>query len=217
MGTGAFATRVLDDAEYRTGYLCGLIRGDGTIGTYTYARQGGGTGTVNVFRLALCDQEALERARKWLSYRYIETRQFAFSAASGRPMQAIRTSTRANVTEIRALIAWPDSPCRAWQAGFLAGIFDAEGSYSRGILRISNTDGQIIGRIVRRACGSSASDLSSSTLAYETSKAHRCCPYCRRIARAPALLPHDGPGHHPQARHLRSGGQEQCAARGRRH
>ena len=62
-------------------------------------------------------------------------------------MQAIRTSTRANVTEIRELIAWPDSPCRAWQAGFLAGIFDAEGSYSRGILRISNTDGQIIGRI----------------------------------------------------------------------
>jgi sugar (pentulose or hexulose) kinase len=30
-------------------------------------------------------------------------------------------------------------------AGFLAGIFDAEGSYNNGVIRISNTDGAIIG------------------------------------------------------------------------
>ncbi len=36
--------------------------------------------------------------------------------------------------------------CRApdWQLGFLAGIFDAEGSCSRGVLRISNSDPLII-------------------------------------------------------------------------
>ena len=147
MGTGAFAASVYHDSNYRTGYLCGLIRGDGTIGSYTYLRPDGGAGNVHTFRLALCDLEALERGRRWLSYRYIETRQFAFAAAAGRPMQAIRTNTASNLRAIRELIAWPDSPARGWQAGFLAGIFDAEGSYSCGILRIANTDPQIIWRL----------------------------------------------------------------------
>jgi DNA repair photolyase len=70
-------------------------------------------------------------------------------------MQAIHSGVRANVNAIREVIAWPDVLPRAWQAGFLAGIFDAEGSYSGGILRISNTDCQIIARIcdALRLCG----------------------------------------------------------------
>jgi DNA repair photolyase len=144
MGTGAFAAPVFKDQEYRNGYLCGIIRGDGTLGSYTHQRPNGTIARCNLFRLALCDLEALERARKWLSYAYIETSQFAFAAGSRRPMQAIRTSTREKLDRIRDLIAWPDSPGLPWQAGFLAGIFDAEGSYSCGVLRISNTDDQII-------------------------------------------------------------------------
>ena len=38
---------------------------------------------------------------------------------------------------------------REWSAGFLAGIYDAEGSYSEGCLRISNTDHEIIAWIDR--------------------------------------------------------------------
>ncbi len=34
-----------------------------------------------------------------------------------------------------------------WVKGFLAGIFDAEGSYSQGILRFANTDPHILARI----------------------------------------------------------------------
>ncbi len=148
MGTGAFAAPVYQDADYRTGYLCGLIRGDGTVGTYTALRAGTTRlDTTHHFRLALCDLEALNRARTWLSYRYIETRQFAFSASSVRPMQALSAQSRDKVNGIRELIAWPHSPPRAWQAGFLAGIFDAEGSYSGGILRVSNTDPEIIRRM----------------------------------------------------------------------
>src|SRR5436305_8279640 len=41
----------------------------------------------------------------------------------------------------------PQRPTAQWQKGFLAGIFDAEGSCSQGILRISNTDARIIGAI----------------------------------------------------------------------
>jgi DNA repair photolyase len=59
-------------------------------------------------------------------------------------MHAIRAQTRGKVQRIHELIAWPSSASRSWHAGFLAGIFDAEGSYSGGILRICNTDPEII-------------------------------------------------------------------------
>ncbi len=39
---------------------------------------------------------------------------------------------------------WPAAPSLDWRKGFLAGIFDAEGSCSGGILRISATDSSII-------------------------------------------------------------------------
>ena len=76
----------------------------------------------------------------------IGCRQFTFSqeSATRRPMTAIRTSRRDEVRTIEWLIGWPDNPAADWRKGFLAGIFDAEGSYSRGILRISNTNPDII-------------------------------------------------------------------------
>jgi DNA repair photolyase len=147
LGTGAFSEPVQQDLDYRAGYLCGLIRGDGTLGTCNGVRPNGNRWEKGQFRLALCDTEALERARKWLSYEYVETRQFRFRAQSVRTMYAIDAASRDKVARIRELIAWPDRPGREWQAGFLAGIFDAEGCYSRGILRIFNTDSQLINRI----------------------------------------------------------------------
>ena len=53
---------------------------------------------------------------------------------------AIRTAARDQVRMIQFLTRWPGSPSADWHKGFLAGIFDAEGSYSKGILRIANTD-----------------------------------------------------------------------------
>jgi DNA repair photolyase len=147
MGTGAFGAALEKDADYRTGYLCGLIRGDGLLGEYSYLRaEGLSRRFQHHFRLALCDSQALDRAQDWLQLARVETRRFGFSAASAsrRPMEAIRTHARGNVERVHELIAWPSAPCRSWRAGFLAGIFDAEGSYSEGILRISNTDPQII-------------------------------------------------------------------------
>jgi hypothetical protein len=48
------------------------------------------------------------------------------------------------VAAIQDLIRWPRGPRPEWCKGFLAGIFDAEGSYSES-LRISNTNPEIIG------------------------------------------------------------------------
>src|SRR5207302_6432171 len=80
----------------------------------------------------------------------IATQQFLFHEAVGaqKRLEAIRTSSQGNVQAISEIILWPLRPPLDWAKGFLAGIFDAEGSYSRGILRICNKDMEIIDRIM---------------------------------------------------------------------
>lgn len=144
MGT---SSGIIDHASvgYRRGYLAGLIRGDGMIfhGTYPSATR---TREINMFRLALVDREALERARAYLDAEGVPTRQRPFTAESPnrRPADAIHTATVAGVAKVEQLIVTPDQPDDHWFAGFLAGIFDAEGSCSRGVLRISNKNVEII-------------------------------------------------------------------------
>jgi DNA repair photolyase len=145
MGTGEFAAPPADSTQYRQGYLCGLIRGDGHVGSYSYERAGRKHGDVHRFRLALTDFEALRRAREYLRDLDLATDEFAFYAGGfgQRPLTAIRTSSRSKVAFIQDLIRWPRRPALDWCKGFLAGIFDAEGSFS-GVVRISNTDDEII-------------------------------------------------------------------------
>ncbi len=147
MGTGAFAQTANQDEEYRRGYLCGMVRGDARLGIHDYQRSNGRPAKIHQFRLALCDLEALVRARNYLMDFEVFTCGFEFQAAAGghRAMHGIRTGSISNVNSIYRLIAWPPSASLEWMAGFLAGIFDAEGSFSQGILRICNTDARIIG------------------------------------------------------------------------
>jgi DNA repair photolyase len=149
MGTGSFAAVPMRDQDYREGYLRGLIRGDGLLASYRYTRSGRAQGDQHQFRLALCDEEALRRARQYLIERQVATQEFLFqeAAAGRRAMRAIRTHAISSVERVRRLVAWPIAPSRSWYSGFLAGMFDAEGCYSQGVLRISNTDQQIIDRI----------------------------------------------------------------------
>ncbi|MGA8352535.1 MAG: LAGLIDADG family homing endonuclease [Solirubrobacteraceae bacterium] len=134
------------DDDYRRGYLCGMIRGDGNLATYSYERPGRAHGDVHRFRLALADQEALLRSSGFLFHFGIGTREFVFAAAAGshRAIDAIRTQKKADVERIRRIVAWPVLPSLSWIKGFLAGIFDAEGSCSAHVLRISNTDTDIV-------------------------------------------------------------------------
>jgi DNA repair photolyase len=104
MGFGGFAEPPKDTTEYRRGYLCGMIRGDAHVGSFSH-------------------REALTRTRHYLG---------TFGTGRG------------NVQAIEHLIRWPSFPCQDWFHGFLAGAFDAEGSYSRGVWRVANTDPEII-------------------------------------------------------------------------
>ncbi len=149
MGVGRLAVPPEHGPEYREGYLCGMIRGDGHLGSYSYVRPGRRHGDVHRFRLALTDFEGLRRTRSFLHDDGVATSEFLFQQAVGarKELRAIRTSSRAGVAAITRLVEYPNVVSDEWCQGFLAGIFDAEGSYSRGILRIANTDAGIIERI----------------------------------------------------------------------
>jgi DNA repair photolyase len=142
MGFGGFADPPKESTAYRRGYLCGMIRGDETRGRYPSRRPGN---FIHYFRLALADGEALLRTRQYLGTFAVLATEFDFAAGGGprRPIRAIRTSSHSSLEAIEHLIRWPNFPCRDWFCGFLAGIFDAEGSYS-GAWRVPNTDPEII-------------------------------------------------------------------------
>ncbi len=119
MGIGALGPAPAHDDAYMRGYLCGMIRGDG---------------------------EGLDRSQRFLEHLGVETHRASFQVAAPgyRPMEAIRSGSGATVARVRELVAWPDEPALSWSRGFLGGLFDAEGSFSQGVLRISNTDESII-------------------------------------------------------------------------
>jgi DNA repair photolyase len=118
MGMGSLGPPGEENSEYERGYLCGMIRGDGHVGSYSYAPRPGRTvDDHHRFRLALADTDALDRSRRYL----------------------VSVGAQTN--------KWPRTPTLDWHRGFLAGIFDAEGSCD-GALRIANADMKMIGRTV---------------------------------------------------------------------
>jgi DNA repair photolyase len=147
LGTGKAPAPPNENIEYQKGYLCGMIRGDGLLRSYGY--DGRTSTAIHQFRLALVDPEGLQRTSRYLSAFDIPTFEYLFQAAKPgyKPLQAIRNGFRFDVDHIGELVRWPLAPDLNWRKGFLAGIFDAEGSYSCWILRISNTNPEIIKHI----------------------------------------------------------------------
>ncbi|MGI9185848.1 MAG: LAGLIDADG family homing endonuclease [Solirubrobacteraceae bacterium] len=146
LGPGGSSSAPEHDQDYRRGYLRGIVRGDANLAHCSYERPGRTHGDAYRFRLALADQEALDRARRFLDAQSIFTTELSFAEGgpSHRPIRAIRSQARVVHDLIIELIRWPVRPTLQWVRGFLAGTFDAEGSYSLGVMRISNTDEEII-------------------------------------------------------------------------
>ena len=147
LGTGQFAAAPEKTEDYRRGYLCGIVRGDGMIRSGRFRMRDETPYTQHHFRLALVDQEALERSSLYLEQAGVPTSQRVFAAACGprRELRSIHAYTEQKVASIQELVSWPLSPPDSWLKGYLAGIFDAEGSCSRGVLRICNADPMVLG------------------------------------------------------------------------
>ncbi|WP_409329932.1 intein-containing Rv2578c family radical SAM protein [Trujillonella humicola] len=157
LGFGRSARPVAACADYRRGYLTGMIRGDADLKVHRDSRPGRRHGDQHRFRLALADTEGLQRTREYLTEAGIrtETNEFSPATENRRAMTAIRTSAAAAVAAIQDIVTWPERPSLAWQRGFLAGIFDADGSRSTNVLRICTTDPDMLSRTrtALTACG----------------------------------------------------------------
>ena len=149
LGTGQFSEPPKETENYRRGYLCGMIRGDGNLRNGPYVGRDGSPHSRYAFRLALIDHEGLRRTANYLELAGVATRWFPFTpqSATRQALDAISASGQVAVNAVEEMIAWPEEPRADWHKGFLAGIFDAEGSYSQGVLRISNNDDEILDRV----------------------------------------------------------------------
>ncbi len=157
MGVGGRASLAgvpLDDTgpAYRLGYLTGIVRGDGTLGVYEYGGRRRTSETQHVFRLAMVDLEALDRATRYLEGFGVPTTRWLFQRGSAlrAPVEAIGTRAAASVARVRELIEVPDAPPTAWSRGFVAGFFDAEGGTDGATVRFFNTDSTLV-EVLRRA------------------------------------------------------------------
>ena len=150
MGVGGFAAGPEQGASYQRGYLCGMVRGDGTLGSGRYLRTNGEPWTKHCYRLALADHEAQARSTAYLENFGVTTsrRRFGAATVNEREVMSIGSQARCGAEAIEEIVSWPLAPDDEWLKGFLAGIFDAEGGCSRGVLRISNSDPMIVGWIV---------------------------------------------------------------------
>jgi DNA repair photolyase len=155
IGTGGFTEPPKQTAAYRRGYLCGLIRGDGSIGHYSYPQRLPSTDRSYLFGLALAEpgsRDGRARTADYLARAGIGCTGFTFTEEPDRPEPGPREpSSRHEVTAIRTdspdqartlewLLSWPDQPSPDWRKGFLAGCFDARGDYRDGGLRIRPAD-----------------------------------------------------------------------------
>ncbi|MGH7567026.1 MAG: PA0069 family radical SAM protein [Gemmatimonadota bacterium] len=145
-GVGGLTPPPMFTQEYMRGYICGIVRGDGMLKSYEYEREGRSHGNQHHFRLVMGDDQALQRTTRFLQFFGVETRSFLFQQAGDRRsrLTGIRTHALGAVNRIRRLVSWEINASPDWTCGFLAGIYDAEGSFSTGRLRISNTDPAIV-------------------------------------------------------------------------
>ena len=150
LGTGRFVAGPRYSDDYERGYLCGIVRGDGSLGTQPDDRPTRRSpDVVHRFGLSLCDEEAAQRADRYLRAHGVFATSFAFHAGSDRtrPARAIRTQSRSQCDRVRALTRWPLDPSDEWRRGFLAGIFDAGGP-GTGVVGIVNANETILRWIV---------------------------------------------------------------------
>src|ERR1700758_2114977 len=123
MGAGGFAEPPKQTAAYRRGYLCGLIRGDGSDGHYAYPQLDRPADRTFLFRLPLAGQEnreGLARTAGYLARAGIGCVGFSLTDEPGpaghagrRELTAVRTGSAEQVRTLSWLLDWPDDPAPA--------------------------------------------------------------------------------------------------------
>jgi hypothetical protein len=127
--------------DYGLGYIAGMTAGDGTF-RYTPG-QNSRQPNQPYWRVALVDMEPLYRLKKFLTFLDVTVELKPFDAGQSgfkgtRPMFKVETRALQALSSIHALLS-TEYDSFDFKRGFLAGVFDAEGSYSKSNLRIHQT------------------------------------------------------------------------------
>ncbi|MEM3070341.1 MAG: DUF5131 family protein [Candidatus Bathyarchaeia archaeon] len=125
--------------DYKAGYIFGLFDGDGTEGFHHRSEY---------WRVAMKDAESLIRLNKFLSYFDINLKIKKFNGGKGYSLNKIETWSKKVVKKINEI---PRRNSKEFMRGYLGGIFDAEGSYSSKVLRISNYNEEFRNNIIKFA------------------------------------------------------------------
>lgn len=142
------------DSDYKIGYIVGMFKGDGSIRRYRYP-ESGRPQYVYKIRLAVMDTEIINRTKEYLSDLGIDyyTKDFEVSKKYSLKTEAIFANTQKTYNDLNNLYErhFRKNRSVSYFQGFLAGIYDAEGSLSNGkgyAVRIANTDQEITDEIV---------------------------------------------------------------------
>lgn len=138
----------LDDPDYRRGYIRGLFEGDGTFHKGVHRRSGRMWPHA---RLAMADGEALDRFERYCRDFGIPTRRGPFLFSGKRPMEKVWITGSEALNILDEILQAPiDNPQSA--AGYLAGMYDAEGtryvSKHTAITRFCQRPGPVLDRIL---------------------------------------------------------------------
>ena len=152
MGTGRFAAPPEGGPEYRRGYLCGMIRGDGHLGSYactsdrTRTRRGPQVPAGSVGPRGGADEPAT-----YLAGLECPTDEFVFQEAVGQSASNERDPYQRRASawpRSGSIIAWPCVRVRLNGArGSWLGSSTPKESTAEGCLRICNTDHAIVDQI----------------------------------------------------------------------
>ena len=143
-------TELLNNEQYMIGYIVGSVLGDGCLKDYSNDER-----DKYFFRFVVNDVEITERLKKYLDHFNIHTNMRLFNNASyGKVnyVDFIQTTSRETYIALRSMIDdnFIKNAHIEYMCGFLAAIYDSEGSISdQAIIRIANTDPIIIDEIVR--------------------------------------------------------------------
>jgi len=144
----------IDSLSYKTGYVVASWKGDGSVKRYT--RTVGNTEGLDMFkiRLAVKDDEIIDRTERFSRNIGIEfyRKLYLVSKKYNMKKEALFANTRKVYNQLNNLFTENIGRNESveYASGFLAGIYDTEGSISpKGIIRISQLEGEVLNEIQR--------------------------------------------------------------------
>ena len=138
-----FDSRGIDtefSSDYRKGYLTGITDGDGTW-RYEPGKPYDRTHTP-YWRLAMKDSEAIERTKLFLQLEGVRAYEGKMTQNNGHEhiveLSKLETRSLGEIEKLDKILNPIDS--EDYKRGYVAGFFDAEGSFNHANIRLSNTN-----------------------------------------------------------------------------